>query len=37
MAHISFSKNDNQICKKYGLENSLDKKTSDETCDIFQK
>ena len=27
----------NQICKKYSLENSQDKKTSDDTCDIFQK
>ena len=27
----------NQICKKYGLENSQDKKTSADTCDIFQK
>ena len=27
----------NQICKKYGLENSQDKKTSDDTCDIFEK
>ena len=25
----------NQICKKYGLENSQDKKTSDNTSDIF--
>ena len=25
----------NQICKKYSLENSQDKKTSDDTCDIF--
>ena len=24
-----------QICKKYGLENSQDKKTTDDTCDIF--
>ena len=27
----------NQICKKYSLEISHDKKTSDDTCDIFQK
>ena len=27
----------NQICKKYSLENSQDKKTSNDTCDIFQK
>ena len=27
----------NQICKKYILENYQDKKTSDDTCDIFQK
>ena len=27
----------NQIRKKYNLENSQDKKTSDDTCDIFQK
>ena len=27
----------NQICKKYSLENSQDKKTSDDMCDIFQK
>ena len=27
----------NQICKKYSLENPQDKKTSDDTCDIFQK
>ena len=27
----------NQICKKYSLENSQDKKTSDDTCDTFQK
>ena len=27
----------NQICKKYSLENSQDKKASDDTCDIFQK
>ena len=27
----------NQICKKYSLENSQDKKTSDDTCDIFQR
>ena len=26
----------NQICKKYSLENSQDKKTSDDTCDIFR-
>ena len=25
----------NQICKQYGLDNSQDKKTSDDTCDIF--
>ena len=25
----------NQICKKYSLENSQDKKTSDGTCHIF--
>ena len=27
----------NQICKKYSLENSQDKKTSDDTCDIFSE
>ena len=27
----------NQICKKCSLENLQDKKTSDDTCDIFQK
>ena len=27
----------NQICRKYSLENSQDKKTTDDTCDIFQK
>ena len=27
----------NQICKKYSLENFQDKKTRDDTCDIFQK
>ena len=27
----------NQICKKYSLENTQDKKTSDDRCDIFQK
>ena len=27
----------NQICKKYSLENAQDKKTSDDSCDIFQK
>ena len=27
----------NQICKKYSLENPQDKKTNDDTCDIFQK
>ena len=27
----------NQICKKYSLENSQDKKTGDDTYDIFQK
>ena len=27
----------NQICKKRSLENAPDKKTSDDTCDIFQK
>ena len=27
----------NQICKKYSLVNYKDKKTSDDTCDIFQK
>ena len=27
----------NQICKKYSLDNSQDKKTSDDTCDVFQK
>ena len=27
----------NLICKKYSLENSQDKKTSDNTSDIFQK
>ena len=26
----------NQIRKKYSLENPQDKKTSDDTCDIFQ-
>ena len=26
----------NQICKKYSLGNYQDKKTSDDTCDIFQ-
>ena len=25
----------NQVCKKYSLENSYDKETSDETFDIF--
>ena len=24
-----------QICKKYSLENFQDKKTNDDTCDIF--
>ena len=27
----------NQIYKKYGLENSQDKKTSDGACHIFRK
>ena len=27
----------NQICKKHSLENPQDKKTSADTCDIFQK
>ena len=27
----------NQICKKYSLEKSQEKKTSDNTCDIFQR
>ena len=27
----------NQICKKYTLENSQDKKATNDTCDIFQK
>ena len=27
----------NQICKKYSLENSQDKKTTDDKCDTFQK
>ena len=27
----------NQICKTHSLENSCDKKTSNELCDIFQK
>ena len=27
----------NQICKKYSLENSQDKKTGDGTCDILSE
>ena len=27
----------NPICKRYSLENSQDKKTSNETCNIFKK
>ena len=32
-----FSEVIDQICKKHSLENSYDKKTSNELCNIFQK